>query len=80
MQTILLDILPMGINVSFFKHLNKFLASARIPGGKKSLKMCYINTKYIPYKKSESRCDGLCKGLLGFFQKCDPRPWDGGVL
>lgn len=41
---------PIGINTIFFFNLstNKFMASTRIPGGKKSLKMCYINTKYIP--------------------------------
>lgn len=71
----------MDINVClFFKLLNKFFASKRTPGGKKSLKMCSINTKYVLYKQSEPRCDGLCKYLLGFFQKCDPRPWDVGGL
>lgn len=80
MLTVLLDILPMGKNVTFFlsSWINSWPQQELL--GQEVPEMCCINTKYIPYKNSESRCDGSCKDLLGFFKKRDTKPWEGGGL
>lgn len=82
MLTVLLDILPTGINVLFFlthKPINSWPKQEFL--GARSPWKCVTLIPYIfPTKSLSPGVMDCAKICLDFSKKCDPRPRDGGEL